>query len=148
MFWGIFLACVAIDQISKYLIVSNLSLGEMAPFLGSFMQFKYILNTGASFSILEGYQWLFIVLTILVTIVVIYLYYKSDKADKIFRICLAVFLGGVWGNFIDRIRQGAVIDFFYTGWFATFNVADCFINISVFAIIAMLLFGKLGKKLK
>jgi len=142
-----FLICVLLDQLSKFLITSNLQLGETAPFLGDFMQFKYILNTGASFSMLEGYHGLFIGLAVIVTIAVIIFHFKADKEDRILHFCMAMFLGGVWGNCIDRIRQEAVVDFFYTGWFATFNVADCFINISVFAVIFMLLFGKLGKKL-
>ena len=35
-----------------------------------------------------------------------------------------MFLSGAWGNLIDRLRWGFVIDFFEPSIWATFNIAD------------------------
>ena len=90
---------------------------------------------------------LFVGLTILVLIVVIVLHYKVPRELKGFHIALAFFIGGTLGNFIDRVRTGYVVDFLDPNLWSIFNVADCFITISVVVICCMLLFGRLGKLL-
>ena len=147
MFWVIIILCVGLDQLTKYWIASTMSVGETAPFSGNLMQFHYILNDGASLSILSGRRWLFIGLTIVVLIVVIVLHYKVPRNLKGFHIALAFFIGGTLGNFVDRVRTGYVIDFLDPNLWSIFNVADCFITISVIVICCMLLFGRLGKLL-
>lgn len=147
MFWIIIVFCVGVDQLTKYLISSTMAVGETAPFLGKLMQFHYILNDGATLSILSGKRWLFVGLTILVLIVVIILHYKVPRELKGFHIALAFFIGGTLGNFIDRVRTGYVVDFLDPNLWSIFNVADCFITISVVVICCMLLFGRLGKLL-
>ena len=147
MFWIIIVFCVGVDQLTKYWISSTMAVGETAPFLGKLMQFHYILNDGATLSILSGKRWLFVGLTMLVPIVAIVLHYKVPRELKGFHIALAFFIGGTLGNFIDRVRTGYVVDFLDPNLWSIFNVADCFITISVVVICCMLLFGRLGKLL-
>ena len=135
MFWIIIAFCVALDQISKYLISSTMTLGETAPLLGDVMRLHYILNDGATMSMLSGKRWFFVGLTIVVLIVMIYLHYKVPRDYKSFHITLAFFIGGTLGNFIE------------TYVLSIFNVADCFITISVIVLCCMLIFGRLGRLL-
>ena len=148
MFWIIIAFCVGLDQFTKYLISSTMTVEETAPFLGELMQFRYILNDGATLSLLSGRRWLFVGLTIVVLIVVLILHYKVPKELRGFHIALAFFIGGTLGNFIDRVRTGYVVDFLDPHMWSIFNVADCFITLSVIALCCMLLFGRLGKLLE
>ena len=147
MFWIIIVISIFADQLSKYLVASNLSLGESVPFLGKLMDLHYILNDGATLSMLSGQRWFFVALTVIVLVLVLLLHYRVPRGYKAFHIALAFFIGGTLGNFIDRLFNGAVVDFLDPHLLSIFNVADCFITLSVIALCWMLLFGRLGKML-
>lgn len=148
MFWIIVAACVAVDQISKLLITANLALGESIPLLGEWLSLTHVLNTGASFSILQGKQGFLIAFTAIVLVLIVYIRYRIPREFNRLHVLLAVFCGGALGNLIDRIYQGAVIDFIdifikpFSYNFPVFNFADCFINLGVIIICLCLLFGK------
>ena len=147
MFWVTIIVLVALDQLTKMLVVYNIPFGSSVPFLGNFMQLTYVQNTGASFSILEGQRIFFIIATVLVLTVVAIVHFKFAIKNRAFQYTLAVFFGGTMGNFIDRLRIGAVIDFFDLGWFPIFNIADSCIVLSVIALCVMILFGEAGREL-
>ena len=147
MFWIILILAVGLDQLSKYLIVTSLALGESMPVIDGFLQFTYTLNQGASFSILQGQRVIFIIVTLLVLGLIFFLLRKIPQDMRLFRAFIALFCGGTIGNFIDRLHSGAVIDFIDLGWFPIFNIADSCICVSAVAICLMLLFGKPGSLL-
>lgn len=147
MFWIILVLAVGLDQLSKYLIVTSLALGESMPVIDGFLQFTYTLNQGASFSILQGQRVIFIIVTLLVLGLIFFLLRKIPQDMRLFRAFIALFCGGTIGNFIDRLHSGAVIDFIDLGWFPIFNIADSCICVSAVAICLMLLFGKPGSLL-
>ena len=147
MFWIIIAVCVALDQFTKYLVASHMTLGQSVPLLGKWMDLHYIRNDGASLSILSGQRWLFIVLTVLVVAAILVAHYKAPRRFRSFHLALAFFAGGVLGNFVDRLVSGSVVDFLDPHLWSIFNVADCFITLAVIAICWMLLFGDLGKAL-
>lgn len=147
MFWIIMIAAIALDQLSKYLIVSNIAMGESVPIITNFLDFTYVLNKGASFSIFQGQRVIFIIIAIVVIGLIFWFLRNIPKDMKMFRVFLALFCGGTIGNFIDRLLTGAVIDFVNLGWFPVFNVADSLIVVSAIIICAMLLFGRAGKLL-
>ena len=61
------------------------------------------------------------------------------------RISLGLIIGGAFGNLIDRIRDGGVVDFISVGWWPAFNIADSAISIGIVILIFTLMFGeKLG----
>lgn len=147
MFWIILILAVGLDQLSKYLIVTSLALGESMPVIDGFLRFTYTLNQGASFSILQGQRVIFIIVTLLVLGLIFFLLRKIPQDMRLFRAFIALFCGGTIGNFIDRLHSGAVIDFIDLGWFPIFNIADSCICVSAVAICLMLLFGKPGSLL-
>lgn len=58
------------------------------------------------------------------------------------RVIAVLFLAGAAGNFIDRVRQGFVVDFFYFSLinFPIFNVADIYVTTATIALIVFILF--------
>ena len=137
---------VAADQFTKYLTVANLALGERAPFIPGLLRFTYIRNTGAAFSSFEGQQWLFALIFVVFTCLVIWEYRKKSMPFSSFeRWCIAAIYGGGLGNMIDRVRLGYVVDMIETEFmeFPVFNVADCFITCGCIAMMAsLILFNK------
>ena len=137
---------VAADQFTKYLTVANLSLGEHAAFLPGLLRFTYVRNYGAAFSSFQNQQWLFALIFVVFTGLVIWEYRKKAMPFSTFeRWCIAAIYGGGLGNMIDRVRLGFVVDMIETEFmrFPVFNVADCFITCGCIALmVSLILFNK------
>lgn len=129
---------IVLDQLVKWAIVSNIKLGEVKGFIPSIMSLTYLQNTGAAFSILENQQWLFTVITLLVIGGAIWYLIKNIKGSFWLISGLTLIIAGGLGNFIDRLRQGFVVDMFQVDFinFAVFNVADTYLT---FGVLIMLL---------
>lgn len=127
---------IALDQFTKWLVRSNLRLGETWPEDShAFVRIIHVTNSGAAFGILQG-QTLFLIVTSLIGLVAILLYYIYPPMEHgLIRIALSMQLGGAFGNLIDRVRMGEVTDFVDVGSFPTFNVADSSISISIVAVL-------------
>ena len=146
-FFALFAAgIVAFDQFTKYLTVANIALGEPVAFLPGFLRFTYVRNYGAAFSSLQGQQWLFALIFVIFTGLVLWEYRKKSMPfSKFERWCIAAVYGGGLGNMIDRVRLGYVVDMIETEFmeFPVFNVADCFITCGCIALMAsLILFNK------
>lgn len=137
------------DQISKYLIVQTLTLGETINVL-PFLDFYLIFNTGIAFSFFdEGGElgrWILVFLVLLVCLYLVNVLI-SEKLRKYETFALLMILSGGLGNLIDRSLWGHVIDFihlYYENYsFYIFNLADTFISIGVIIYILDLLAMKL-----
>ena len=129
---------IVLDQLVKWAIVSNIKLGEVKGFIPSIMSLTYLQNTGAAFSILENQQWLFTIITLLVIGGAIWYLIKNIKGSFWLISGLTLIIAGGLGNFIDRLRQGFVVDMFQVDFinFAVFNVADTYLT---FGVLIMLL---------
>ena len=146
-FFALFAAgIVAADQVTKYLTVASLALGERIPFLPGLIRFTYVQNTGAAFSSFEGQQWLFALIFVIFTVLLLWEYFKKPMPfSKLERWCIAAIYGGGLGNMIDRVRLGYVVDMIETEFitFPVFNVADCFITCGCIALmVSLVLFNK------
>jgi len=108
----------------------------------SFFKISYVENTGASFGMLKGFNWLFIIVAF-IALFYVFKYYKETKKER-FYIHLAVgfLLGGILGNLIDRVFLGYVRDFLDFGFWPTFNFADTFSTIAAILLAAHILFKK------
>ena len=129
---------IILDQLVKWAVVSNIKLGEVKGFIPSIMSLTYLQNTGAAFSILENQQWLFTIITLLVIGGAIWYLIKNIKGSFWLISGLTLIIAGGLGNFIDRLRQGFVVDMFQFDFinFAVFNVADTYLT---FGVLIMLL---------
>ncbi len=144
-FFLIAAAVLTLDQTTKVIIRSWLNRGEAWPDHDMFFNIVNVSNSGAAFGILQG-QTLFLVITSLVGVAAIALYYFFPPLEHgLLRTALALQLGGAAGNMIDRVRSGEVTDFINFSFWPAFNVADASISIGVVTIIAFFLLVETDK---
>ncbi|MCX5986328.1 MAG: signal peptidase II [Chloroflexi bacterium] len=151
--WGI-LAVVAsvivtFDQVTKFLVVSSMSLGETIPVM-PWVALHYITNRGVAFGMFRQFGDVLLPLSLAICSVIVYVYRTVETRRLWVRIALALQVGGAIGNVIDRVRLGAVVDFieFHIDelqfHFAIFNVADSAICVGVVMLVAALLIQNEG----
>jgi len=135
---------VFLDQWTKALAVDRLK--EQAPFViwDGVLEFHYHENKGAAWGILQGKQLFFYVLTIVFCLLLLYEIYRLYKNVRYMPLLyILVFLfSGTIGNFIDRVRLQYVVDFIYVKIinFPIFNLADCYITVSVIVLMLLIFF--------
>ena len=131
-----------IDKLTKYFVLQNIGLGEMIPVIDKFFYLTLHMNSGAAFSVLKDGRPFFLVITPIVSIVVIYILFKTKS--KFLRLALGMILGGTIGNYIDRVATGEVTDFllFYIGSypFPVFNVADIALTCGTIMVAIYIIF--------
>lgn len=147
------IALVAMDQITKIYIKNNFELYETKTVIPGFFNITFVLNPGAAFGFLaklnDSYrQIFFLTVTFIAIILLIYLMFK-EKKHKLRLFSYSIILSGAFGNFIDRIYLGSVIDFldFYIKKYhwPAFNIADSCITVGVFLLFIDIFFQKGGK---
>lgn len=140
---------VAVDQITKYIVVSNVKPQGSVGFIPHVLDFVYSENRGVAFGLFQDATWLFIVLTSVVIVAFLILLIKNYKTSKLFSIASALIIGGGVGNLIDRIRLGYVVDFLQLSFFNPIcNLADYAITFGTVLLIVYLLFFYRPKKTK
>ena len=125
---------VALDQWTKTIVRTNLSLGEMwmpLEWLSPYARIVHWSNTGVAFGLFQGMGTLFTILPFIVTGLILYYYAQVPEPDWALRVALSMQMGGAIGNLIDRLTIGHVTDFVSIGNFAVFNVADASITVGV-----------------
>lgn len=144
-FLGVAAMVLLVDQASKYIVLSNLSLGEMwnpIPFLRPFFTITHVTNTGAAFGLFRDQGTLFSIVAFVV-VAGILVFYRYLPADQFWlRVSLGLQLGGAVGNLLDRVRLGRVVDFVDFKIWPVFNVADTAIVVGVGILAFYLLFSK------
>ena len=137
------LAITIIDQVTKYLVVANIPLYTQIDVIPNFIGLNHAQNFGAAWSSFQGMTWLFILIFIVLTALIVWEYKKQSlHLTKFNWWCIAAIYGGGLGNMIDRVRLGYVVDMIETRFitFPIFNVADCFITCGCIALVVSLLF--------
>ena len=159
---------IAIDQISKYIVKTNMHLGQSFNFIPNILNIRYIENEGASFGILKDHRWIFMSLSsvalVFMCAAIVYLCRKKALRKKnLFMNCaLGLMFGGGLGNMIDRIfnvsanpvyaerDMKVVVDFLEFDFvnFAVFNLADTFICIGSALFCICIFAGKYAFDIK
>ena len=125
-----------LDQISKFLVRSLMTEGQIIEVIKGFFNITYVNNSGVAFSLLSGQRGLVTVVQIIAMLIVAILLYKSKGKSKLLDISLAMVLGGGIGNIIDRIAFGSVTDMISFSIFPpVFNVADIGVTVGCALII-------------
>ncbi len=129
-----------LDQLVKLWTVNNIALGESVAFIPGVLGLTYYRNTGMAFSLLSEHTWLLAALSVAAIPVLAFLICKKKWFTKAERWCIALALGGVIGNAIDRVFRGYVVDMLEPLFvnFAVFNIADACINVG--AVLFCLLY--------
>lgn len=117
-----------LDQISKFLIQQRFALYESTPIIPGFFDLRFIKNTGAAWGLFAGGHFWLAALSVLVLAALIFFRKIFFSERLIDRLAYGFIIGGIVGNFIDRIRLNYVVDFLDFSWrnyhFPAFNVAD------------------------
>jgi signal peptidase II len=133
---------VALDQLTKYLVVSNLELYESwapIPAWSKWIEIHYVTNTGAAFGLFQNGGLFFAIIAVVVSVVILFYYRYLPGGRWLIRLSLGLQLGGALGNLIDRVRLGGqVVDFINVPYWPVFNVADSSIVVGV-ALLALLM---------
>lgn len=105
------------------------------------LQLKLAYNSGVAFSI--GQQlpaWIILAVTAAITLGVgIYAWRTVPTASLVGTVGWSAILAGAAANVIDRAVDGKVTDYFHTGWWPTFNLADTYITCGVVLLVASLI---------
>ncbi len=120
---------VLIDQFTKYLMFHNKKLFINKDFL--LFKLDFVKNYGAAFNIFSGSRMFLSLISILFSIILIYLIFRKNTLNSFDLYSYSFILGGTFGNGIDRIYKGYVVDFINLNIinFPVFNIADISINI-------------------
>lgn len=128
------------DQLLKSWVASSIVLGGSKQLIPGIIELTNLRNSGAAWSIFEGQQTFFTIITIVAIIVIGYFIWQYRKNIPML-IGLSLIMAGTIGNFIDRLRQGYVVDIFETTFinFPIFNIADMCLTIGVIWLIICIL---------
>ncbi len=150
-YYWVSLIIIIFDQVSKYVVRNSIEPGQIIKLTPKMFWLTSVQNTGAAFSFSFGNpslnQILFIIISIIAIIFIVYLSAQSKSKLEIFS--FALILGGAIGNLIDRIWMGSVTDFIWcdfpdvimTRW-PVFNIADSSIVIAIVLMIVVTIFHK------
>lgn len=148
------LGVYTLDQLSKYLVVTNLTEGDVVRVLNDVLHVHFVRNPGAAFSLASGSTWIF---SIIATAVVVFIVWFAGRIRSLaWALVFGLLLGGVLGNLTDRLLRepgfgvGHVIDFISTPWLipAIYNVADmCIVtSMGLFMILTIRGVGLDGRR--
>ncbi|MDP3919953.1 MAG: signal peptidase II [Candidatus Omnitrophota bacterium] len=139
------LSIVGIDQYTKHLALRYLEAGATFPIIPDFFHLTLLYNTGIAFGLFRAHPTLLVALISVSLAFLVYLKYRLKQAHILVRVGLALIVGGAIGNWVDRLRYGAVVDFLDFRVWPIFNVADSAITIGVCLYIILLWTGRVNR---
>ena len=124
-------AAFGADMLTKNLALKHLGFYNRLDFLGGFFRLDLTYNQGGVFGIMQGYKNFFLIVSCIVLLIMVAYYFYEKLMPGLFRIAMALIIGGAAGNIFDRLIPGrpGVVDFISVGvdgmyrW-PTFNIAD------------------------
>lgn len=149
---AVLLIAVAVffDQWTKQLAVRYLKDSAAIPVWKGVFELKYLENKGAAFGILQNQQYFFYLTTGVMLILFLLLLYRlssliaaaSTRSYIGLFYLVSILCAGAIGNLIDRVQHQYVVDFLYFKLidFPIFNVADCYVTVSMFGILLTVMF--------
>ena len=109
--FGLTLALLALDQVTKWLVRENLAVNEAwapIPALAKFFTITHVQNTGVAFGTLPGLGWVFMLVNLVVFIGILFYYPRIPAGEWQLRVAAALILAGDLGNVISRLRTAAL----------------------------------------
>src|SRR3989440_7890052 len=132
----------ALDRVTKAWVTENIPLGTARPVVGDYVRIVHAQNTGAAFGLLPERTTLLSVLSVVEVVAIVYYYRQIASNSALVAATLGMQLGGAFGNLLDRVSQGYVVDFVDVGIgeirFWAFNVADSSIVVGIILVTAAL----------
>lgn len=148
-------AVLILDQLTKFFILQHLAIGDVIPVISGYFDIVHVRNTGAAFGMMASLDsWVripfFYGVSLIAIGILVYSFYHLEPEDHYYPWPLSLITAGIFGNLIDRIRLGNVVDFLSfhiqnkslggvkLDW-PSFNVADSAITISMILLFAHVL---------
>lgn len=129
----------ALDQLTKYLVVQNVGLGNTwFPLPLDWLRIVGSTNTGTACGYFPQLSFVFTLAPFFILAVVVWFYRSQKTPSWLLSIGVGLIMGGAFGNLLDRLRMGFVVDFIQVGTFPIFNVADSAVST---AVVLMLLWS-------
>lgn len=139
---------VVIDQISKQVVWRSFAPGFHTDVIPGVLRINLVKNDGAAFGLFEGGRIFFIIASVIASVFIVYLGFHLSRTERFKRLLLGLILGGAVGNLIDRVYDGAVIDFIEMGiaghWWPVYNVADIAVTVGAVMLLVNLLIASRG----
>ena len=131
---------IVLDQLTKWLAVRFLYPIDTVPILEGALHLTYAENRGAAFGMLADNRWVFLVISTIAILAMIFYLFSGLSEGRLAGIALAMLISGGLGNMIDRTLLGYVVDFidFRLINFAIFNGADSFVCVGAGLLILAL----------
>ena len=134
-FLSLSIVIVLLDQFTKYIMFYH----NKSFINKDFLLFKldFVKNYGAAFNIFSGSRIFLSLISIFFSILLIYLILRKNTLNSFDLYSYSFILGGTFGNGIDRIYKGFVVDFINLNIinFPVFNIADISINIGFIILL-------------
>ena len=124
------LAAVAADQLTKWIVVGTLALGEEIEIIPRF-SIHHVQNSGIAFGLFAGATSIVIVLTTVAVTWMLVFFSRAGSRHPVLPAALGLIIGGSVSNLLDRVRLGHVTDFLDFRYWPAFNLADSFIVLGV-----------------
>ena len=125
------------DQLTKWCVFNYMNLYQSIPIIQDFFYLTYVTNDGMAFGLsLPGGQITLTVLSVFMTLVLVYFFWLERNSHLIMKLSLSLIISGALGNLVDRILAGKVVDFLhikigsYWEWYI-FNIADTSVSIGM-----------------
>jgi signal peptidase II len=134
-------AAIAADQLTKYIVTSQLQLDEGLHVVGPFW-IHHVQNSGIAFGLFASATAAVILLTSIAVSAMLIFFARSGARHPILPVALGLVIGGSLSNLLDRVRLGYVTDFLDLRYWPAFNLADSFIVIGVLVLLAALVFAE------
>lgn len=138
-----------LDLLSKWWVKTNIWVHSY-PVIEGFFTIQFVRNEGIAFGLLHSLdsEWKPVLLSLIALVaiaIVSYYIFQTPSNQRLSLVALGLLLGGILGNFVDRILHQFVVDFLTLHWkdqfaWPTFNLADSAITTGVFIILLQTLF--------
>ncbi len=127
---------LAADQLVKKLVVDSLERGEVRDLVW-FVDLVNTRNTGVAFGQLQN-GGVIVSVVIAVALAGLLVFFVRNAQKPLVWLPTGMLLGGALGNIVDRIREGAVIDYLKLPHWPAFNVADASITVGVVILLVVI----------
>ena len=138
------LILIALDQFTKSLAIGKLKGQDAFPLIENIFELDYVENRGAAFGLYQDRKILLLIIgtVFMIAVIMVLVRIPLEKKYMIYHFTVASILAGGFGNMLDRIIKGYVVDFFsfVLIHFPVFNVADIYITLSCIGLLALHLF--------
>lgn len=140
---GVAVAVFVLDRVTKAAVVATIPMYETREVIGPYLRIAHVSNTGAAFGLAQDRAALLSVLSIIAVLAILYYYRTIAMSSPLIAGTLGMQLGGAFGNLVDRVAQGYVVDFIDVGIpdgprFWAFNVADSSIVVGILLVTILL----------